>query len=238
MRFALLICLFTTSLFATEYTGEARKFIEKNVFTCPSTGVNFKSPDLGTSTLQVQYEEVTPGITWQLVFAEELGHACVVKYTKIRNEYPKNDEVIERTAASIKGNVIREGGYVEWCGFLSDIKGKVLQCIIRYPDAGQTVSIRNKWLKSMESVRMDVYEIRHYLVRDGYFVEYKYYIPQMLPSGSYDEDKYIERWMKSFQGFVEGSSFVKPKDNYGKQLNDFKRPKTYFRFIFKDPSHS
>lgn len=238
MRFALLICLFTTSLFATEYKGEVSKFIEKDVFTCPSTGVKFKSPDLGTNTLQVQYQEVTPGITWQLVFAEELGHVCVVKYSKIRNEYPKTDKVLERIAAKIKGYVLQVGGYVEWCGFLSDAKGKALQCIIRYPDAGQTVSVRNKWLKSMESVSMDVYEIRHYLVRDGFLIEYKYYIPQMLPDGSYDEDKFIESWMKSFKGFVEGSSFVKSTDNYGKQLKDFVKPKSYFRFVFKDPSQN
>jgi hypothetical protein len=230
------IMLAAVTALAAEYEGEARKFIKKDIFTCPSTGVSFKAPDLNTKKLQVAYQEATPGITWQLMFAEELGHVAAVTYTKVRKEYPKTDEVLERVASTMKMEAMREGGYLEWAGFLSEAKGKVLQCVIRYPRQGQTVSIRNKWLDSMESLRTDVYEMRHYVVRGDYLIECKLYVPQILPKGSFDEDKLIDTWIPKLQQFVEGCSLIGEKDNYSTQVKEFTRPKSYFRFEFKDPS--
>ena len=229
-------CFITLPLFAIEYVGETRKFIQDNVFICPSTQIEFSIPDLNTGTLQVHYEEMNPGITWQLMFVEELGHMAGITYTKIRLEYPKTDAVLERTAANIKGNVLREGGYLEWCGFLTEKEGKVFQCIIRYPNAGQTVSIRNNWLDTMESVRLDVFEIRQYLIRDGYFLEFKLYFPQFGPMGLFDEEKRIDDWNALLKEFVEGCSLISDKDSYNGQIDRFERPDTYFRFVYKDPS--
>jgi len=238
MRKALLVLmLISVSATAAEYKGEARKFIEKDVFTCPSTGITFNSPDLNAKKLQVAYQEIAPGISWQLMFSEELGYAAAVTYTKIRKEYPKTDKVLERAASNMKMEAMRDGGYLEWAGFLSEAKGKVLQCVIRYPRAGQTVSIRNKWLDSMESIGTDIYEVRHYLIRGGYIVEFKLYVPQLLPKGTFDEDKLMDTWSPKLQKFAEGCSLVTKQDNYSTQVKEFKRPKSYFRFEFKDPSH-
>lgn len=235
---ALWLCTFiVSSAIAMEYEGEARKFIENDVFTCPSTGVKIKTPDLGSSKLKIHYKETNPGISWQLYYVEEMGHVATVKYTKIRKEYPKTDDFLMRTASNIKGNTIQEGGYVEWCAFLSKEEGKVFECIIRYPGVGQTVSIRNDWLGAMESVQMDVYGLRRYLVRDGFFVEFEYYIPQFLPTGSYNEDKYLNPWLPKLTDLMVNSSFVQKKEELRKQIENAERPDTFFRFVFKDPSH-
>ena len=230
------LLLMTQVIFGIEYEGEVRKFIVNDEFTCPSTGLKFKTPDLNSQKLQVAYRETTPGISWQLMYASQMGHTAAITFTKIRPEYPKNDEVLERTASNMKMEAMREGGYLEWCGFLSQEKGKVLQAVVRYPRAGQTVSIRNKWLNSMESVPTDIYNIRHYLIRDGYFSEFRVYIPQLAPSSIVSEDKYIDPWFKNLHSFVTGSNLIKDNDNYISQTQEFKKPKSYFRFVFQDPS--
>lgn len=233
---ATVILAFASLVNAAEYRGEARKFIVDDVFTCPSTDLTFHVPDLKTDLLQVRYREVTPGITWHLSFTEELGHMASVTYTKIRAEYPKTDESLLNVAAHLKGNIMREGGYLEWAGFLSQNEGRALQCVIRYPNAGQTVSVRNKWLDARQSVQNDVYALRHYIVRDGWYLEFNVYFPQFLPKGSYDEDKLVDRWSLSLQSFVSGSGLVGNKDSYPDQVKKFTRPKTYFRFVYADPS--
>ena len=104
---------------AAEYQGDAAKHISDGIFKCPTTGLTFKAPTLNATQLRVQHRETTPGITWDLVFLEELGHVAAVTYTKIRDEYPKTDEVIQRTASNMKVESLKQGGYLEWCGFLS-----------------------------------------------------------------------------------------------------------------------
>ncbi|MDX9978911.1 MAG: hypothetical protein RBU25_02575 [Lentisphaeria bacterium] len=236
MRTLLLACLLVGAVFAAELEGEARKFVQDGVFSCPSTGIKFQISDLNAKQLQIQYQEATPGITWQLMFAEELGHVAVVTYTKIRAEYPKTDQVLERTASNMKIEAMRDGGYLEWCGFLSNDEGKILQCIVRYPRAGQTVSVRNKWLGSMESIRLDVYELRHYIVREGFMLEFKLFMPQLLPQGSFNEDKLVDSWADALARFVCGCSLIGKEDNYRQQIKAFTRPDSYFRFVFSDPS--
>lgn len=143
---------------------------------------------------------------------------------------------MELTASNIKALAMQEGGYLEWCGFSSKSKGRFFQCVIRHPYKGQTVSIRNKWLKSMESVRMDVYELRRYMVRDGFFIEFKFYIPQFLAKGMYDEDAYVNRWTKSLNSFMLGSSFIKKGDSLYEEIKNIELPQSYFRFVYPDPS--
>lgn len=221
---------------ATEYEGEAKKYIAADVFKCPGTEQTFRVPKLDGKKISVRYREAAPGITWELMFAAEYGQMASVTYTKIRAEYPKTDAILHRTAANIKGNLLQEGGYVEWCDFLSDKPGQVLQCVIRYPNAGQSVSVRNKWLNSMETMRTDVYAIRHYLVREGYFLEFNVIFPQMLPKGSFDEDEYLDSWAVNLHDFVKGAKLVSQSDGYAAQVKNFTRPKSYFRFVFVDPA--
>ena len=172
------------------------------------------------------------------MFAEKQGHLATVTYTKIRKEYPKNDVLLQRTASNIKAIVLKEGGYVEWCGFLSEKKGKPFQCIVRYPMVGPTLYANNKWLGKSELVRNDVYELRHYLIRDGYLLEFGIFVPQFLPKETLDEDKYIDQWMPTLTKFVQGSSLVDEKDSYQDQVKSFKRPESYFRFVYDDPARS
>lgn len=219
-----------------EFNGDAAKHITQTRFKCPITELTFEVPKLNAKTLQVRHRESVPGITWDLMFAEELGHMSTVTYTKIRKEYPKSDAVIQRTASRIKLEVLRQGGYLEWCGFLSENEGRVFQCVIRFPGGGQAALVRNKWLDRMDNVRLDVYVLRHYLVRDGWFVEFNQYVPQLLHDGTFDEDEYIDKWQKTLHDFVSGSSLVGSKGRYKQQIKDFKRPETYFRFEFADPS--
>lgn len=238
MRFLIGLCVVVcaTHLQADEVQGDAAKYITDGVFKCPVNGLTFSVPKLNSDKLQVRYRELSPGITWDLAFAEELGHMVTVTYTKIRPEYPKTDEVIQRSAANIKLEMLKEGGCLEWCDFLSNEKGRVFQCVIRYPGRGQPMELRNKWLDRMEQVQLDVYLFRQYIVRDGWFVEYNIFIPQLLPTGTYDEDKLIDQWAKVLQEFVVKSSLVGPDDTYSAQMKAFKRPKTYFRFVFEDPA--
>ncbi|MCH2174343.1 MAG: hypothetical protein MK193_01300 [Lentisphaeria bacterium] len=231
-----LFFIFCFSVLSIEYEGDARKFILNNEFNCPSTQLKFKSPDLNTTKLRVGFQEVTPGITWQLIFLEETGYSAVVTYTKIRAEYPKNDLLLERIASQMKMECLRVRGYLEWCDFLSDQDGKVLQAIVRYPYAGNIVSIRNNWLNSMESIKTDIFEIKHYLIRDGYLLEFKVYIPQFAPPPMIDEDESIKPWLDNLKEFTLGCSLLKKGDPYATQVDEFKSPDTYFQFIFKDPS--
>lgn len=229
-----LICV--THVHADDYKGDGAKYITDDVFKCPTTGLSFSAPNLNTDKLEVKFRETTPGITWDLMFAEELGHMATVTYTKIRSEYPKTDEVVQRTAANIKLEMLREGGCLEWCDFLSNEEGRVFQCVIRYPGRGHPAEVRNKWTNRMEEVRLDVYILRQYIVRDGWFLEYNLYVPQHLPTGTFDEDQLIDQWSSALHDFVVKSSLVGPNDSYTAQLKAFKRPQTYFRFVFPDPA--
>lgn len=221
---------------AADYEGNAAEHIADGVFTCPTTGLTFKAPTLNADQLRVQHRETTPGITWDLMFVEELGHVATVTYTRIRDEYPKSDEVIQRTASKIKQESLQQGGYLEWCGFLSNEEGRVLQCVIRMPGRGHPAQVRNTWLDRLEQVQLDIYCIRQYIVRDGWFLEFNIYIPQMLPTGSFDEDKLLDQWFPSLNDLVSGSSLVGKEGRYSAQIQAFKRPKSYFRYIFTDPA--
>lgn len=240
MRYlAIIWVLFCISkVHATDYLGEAAKHIKNDIFTCPVTGLSFAVPNLNAGVLEVNFREANPGITFDLVFAEELGHLATVTWTKIRSEYPKTDEILQRTAANIKLEVVKERGFLEWCGFLSGDEGRVFQCVIRYPARGKEVQVRNKWLNGLEPGRLDVYILRHYLVRDGWLLEYNLYVPQQLPAGSFDEDKLIDQWSGALHEFVSKSSLVGPDDVYAAQLKAFRRPSTYFRFVFPDPARN
>ena len=235
--FACVVALFSSNLVvAADYQGDAAKHISDGVFKCPTTGLTFKAPTLNAEQLHVQHRETTPGITWNLVFLEELGHVTTVTYTKIRDEYPKTDEVIQRTASNMKLETLKQGGYLEWCGFLSKEEGRVFQCVIRMAGRGQPAQVRNKWLDRLEQVRLDIYCIRQYIVRDGWFVESNIYIPQLLPTGSFDEDKLLDKWFPALNELVAGSSLVGKKGRYAAQIKAFKRPKSYFQFVIADPA--
>ncbi len=234
--FLSLVLLLTHSAFAVEYEGDGKKFITDDVFTCPNSGLTFHAPDLKSPTLQVSYQEDAPGISWQLRFAEKKGQQLTVTYTKIREGYPKTDAILSRTAAHIKENLLQDGGYVEWCGFLSEKEGRVFQCIVRFPSRGKSSSVKNKWLNTMEATRNDVYMIRQYLVRDGYYLEYNLYVAQTRPTGTYDEEKLMDEWAPKLHQFVAESSLVAKDERYKEQMKEFARPKAYFRFVFDDPS--
>lgn len=53
-----------------KYEGEARKFILKDKFKCPSTNISFSTPNLNSPKLNVFYEEATLGITWRLFYSD------------------------------------------------------------------------------------------------------------------------------------------------------------------------
>lgn len=233
----LALALFTQIAFAVDYEGDGKKYMEGDVFTCPSSGLTFHAPDLKSPSLLVIHHEDAPGISWQLWFADKTKSLQLsVTYTKIREGYPKTDAILSRTAAHIKENVLRDGGYVEWCGFLSEDDGKVFQCIIRLPGRGKPSTVKNKWLNTKETANNDVYVIRQYLVRDGYYLEYNLYIPQTRPAGTYDEEKLLDDGAPILHQFVEKSGLVATDERYKTQMKAFTRPKAYIRFVFEDPS--
>ena len=83
------------------------------------------------------------------------------------------------------------------------------------------MTVHNKWLEMSEPVRLDIYEIRHYLVRDGYFLEFSLYIPQFLPDGTFDEEELIDDWTGSLHSFVKSSGLVNDEENYKQQVGAF-----------------
>lgn len=229
----IIILLFTVSAFSQQKLAGK---LENNVYTSIDGMVSFPLPaNLGSDPIRDRADP--QGITNQVMISAKDGNLFGLTTTKTRNEFPKNDNILYRTAARYRQQIKAEdGSTLEFIDFIKAEKRSILITIVRHIERGMPATLKDKWLNKSISVNADALEARLYISYKGYFIEFKRIIvlKDPLNTGEKNEDQIAKAAFKKLFNFVSSSNTLNELEK--NKLSQYDLNQTIIRGIYKDPS--
>lgn len=232
MKYIIILFVSITAFSQDQLSGK----LQNNIYTSIDGKVSFSLPE-GLGPDPIRDRAGPQGITNQAIIAAKDGNLFGLTTTKIRDAFPKGDQILYRTAARYRQQIHAEdGSTLEFIDFLKFEKRSILISVVRHIERGKPATLKDKWLKAPLTVNADVLETRLYISHNGYYIEFKRIVVLSAPlnTGEKNEDQIAKEAFKTLFKFASSSNVI--NENEKKKLSQYDLSKPIIRGIYKDPS--
>jgi len=209
---------------------------EDGQYEMPDGSLTIPLPD-GVTDAGIRQFEDPQGITSRVMFVPESGTVRGIFSTRIRDEMPKSDAILNRIAARYRQNIKAEdGSSLEHIEKIEIEDRLILMAIVRHIEQGNATRLKDIWLDNDLLIRADVLEARIYAVAEEHLVEFKSMaMPDLaLNMGNVDENEMAAQAVRDVMGFASSSSVFSDREKA--QINEIEVRDDYIVGVYRDPS--